>query len=136
MSFTIKDCLPAPEQWMSLRESVGWSVFQEEVAQKSLDATLYCVCAFENGDLVGMARVLGDGVISFYIGNVIVRPDKQNQGIGKAILERIIAYVEGAAYPGAIASLFAIQGKEAFYTRFGFECRPDECHGSGMSRYF
>lgn len=136
MAYSVEECLPTPGQWMALRASVGWATFPEEVAAKSLAATPYCVCAFEDGELVGMGRVLGDGVISFYIGNVMVRPDHQGSGIGSEIMERINTYVESVAVPGAIASLLSIKGREEFYTQFGFECRPDETHGSGMSRRY
>lgn len=136
MAYTIEQCLPAPEQWMELRASVGWATFPTEIAAKSLAATPFCVCAFEDGKLIGMGRVLGDGVISFYIGNVMVRPDHQKSGIGTEIMKHIGDYVKSVAAPGAIASLLSIKGREEFYTQFGFECRPDETHGSGMSRRY
>lgn len=136
MPYIVKPGLPSPEQWMLLRQSVGWATFEPEVAKRSLAATQYCVCAYDADRLIGMGRVLGDGVVSYYIGNVIVLPERQNEGIGGAIIEQIMDYVERTAAPGAIASLFAIRGKEEFYARFGFEARPDERHGSGMSRYY
>ena len=121
---------------MRLRKSVGWATFPEEVAEKSLRATLFCVCAFDGDELIGMGRILGDGVISFYIGNVMVHPSRQGEGVGKEIMTRISAYLDENAAPGAIASLLSIKGTEEFYTQFGFEARPDESHGSGMSKYF
>lgn len=136
MAYTIEQHIPTAAQWMALRESVGWATFPMEVAEKSLAVTPFCVCAFEDGELIGMGRVLGDGVISFYIGNIMVRPDRQRSGIGREIMEKIMAYVRSVAAPGAIASLLSIKGKEEFYTQFGFECRPDDTHGSGMSIRF
>lgn len=136
MSYTIEVRLPTASQWMSLRASVGWATFSEEVAAQSLAATPFCVCAFENGELIGMGRVLGDGIVSFYVGNVMVRPDHQGSGIGREIMERIMAHVNELAAPGAIASLLSIKGKEDFYTQFGFERRPDDKHGSGMSIHY
>jgi len=136
LAFTIEKRLPTAEQWMALRASMGWATFPPEVAEKSLNATWYCVCAFDGDKLIGMGRVLGDGVISFYIGNVMVLPSYQNEGVGKRIIERILAHVERNAAPGAIASLFSIKGKEEFYTPFGFKVRPDENRGPGMSKYF
>lgn len=132
----IREHIPTAGQWMALRESVGWATFPLDVAEKSLAATPYCVCAVVDGELIGMGRVLGDMVISFYIGNVMVRPDYQGTGIGREIMERIMAKVRACAAPGAIASLLSIKGKEEFYTQFGFERRPDDAHGSGMSVRF
>lgn len=137
MAYTIEEKIPSAQQWMALRRSVGWATFPPDVARRSLEATLFCVCAFDqSGELIGMGRVLGDGVISFYIGNVMVRPDRQGEGIGSAVMQRINTWVENVAAPGAIASLLSIQGRESFYTRFGFVRRPDDTHGSGMSRSF
>lgn len=121
---------------MDLRKSVGWATFDEKDAEKSLEATIFCVCAFEDGELIGMARLLGDGVICFYVGNVMVRPDRQREGIGKEIMDEIMKYLDENAAKGAIASLLSIADKEDFYTQFGFIKRPDENQGCGMSRRY
>lgn len=134
--YTVEIKKPTPAQWMALRAGVDWASFPEEIAQKSLDHTTFCVCAMDGGELIGMGRVLGDCVFSFYIGNVMVRPDRQLEGVGRAIMEVIMAYVDENAVPGAIASLMSIKGKEEFYTRFGFVERPDDAHGAGMSKYY
>jgi predicted N-acetyltransferase YhbS len=136
LPYTIEHRLPTAKQWMKLRESVGWATFTDDAAEKSLWASLFCVCAFEDGELIGMARVLGDGAISFYVGNVMVKPERQNEGIGRDIMNDIMAYVEKHAAKGAIASLLSISGKEEFYTQFGFEKRPDEKQGCGMSKRY
>ena len=136
MDYTIEERVPTATQWMALRQSVGWATFPHQAAQRSLEHTPFCVCAFRGEELIGMGRVLGDQIITFYVGNIMVRPEYQRLGIGRNIMERIMAYVEESAVPGAIASLLSIKGKEGFYTRFGFERRPDENHGSGMSKRF
>jgi len=136
MRYTIEEKIPTPEQWMSLRESVGWATFPLEAARRSLELTPYCVCAFDGERLIGMGRVLGDCVITFYVGNVMVRPEYQGSRIGSKIMWQIMQHVDENAVPGAIASLLSIKGKEDFYLQFGFECRPDEHHGSGMSKRF
>ena len=134
--YTIEEKIPTAQQWMSLRQSVGWATFPTQAAQRSLELTPFCVCAFAGDELVGMGRVLGDQVITFYVGNVMVRPEHQGAGLGSQIMERIMVYLRKNAVPGAIASLLAIQGKEDFYERYGFGRRPDEHHGSGMSLRF
>ena len=136
MQYTIEERIPSAQQWMALRQSVGWATFPMEAAQRSLEATPFCVCAFAGDELIGMGRVLGDGVITFYVGNVMVTPRYQNAGVGDRIMQRIMGYLHRSAVPGAIASLLAIQGIEDFYGRYGFERRPDEHHGSGMSMRF
>lgn len=136
MPYTIECRAPTAKQWMELRKSVGWASFDEKDAEKSLAATSFCVSAFEDGELIGMARVLGDGVICFYVGNVMVRPDRQREGIGREIMDEIMRYLNSHAAKGAIASLLSIRGKEEFYTQFGFVRRPDDTQGCGMSKRY
>ena len=135
-SYKIVKGLPSAAQWMALRESVGWATFPKETADKSLAATSFCVCAYEGDRLIGMGRVLGDGVFTFYIGNVMVVPDHQGEGIGREIMAVIMDYVDECACPGAIASLLSISGSEDFYVQFGFEKRPNELRGCGMSKHY
>jgi len=136
LEYTIEEKTPTAVQWMSLRRSVGWATFPLEAARRSLELTPFCVSAFAGDQLVGMGRVLGDCVITFYVGNVMVTPEYQGTGVGGQIMERIMAYLHKNAVPGAIASLLSIQGVEDFYEQYGFERRPDEKHGSGMSLRF
>lgn len=136
MPYTIALRKPTAKQWMALRQSVGWAVFDERAAEQSLAATSFCVSAFDGEDLIGMARVLGDGIICFYVGNVMVRPDRQREGIGREIMNEIMRYLDEHAAKGAMASLLSIKGKEEFYTQFGFEPRPDDTRGCGMSRRY
>ena len=136
MQYTIEERIPTAQQWMDLRQSVGWATFPLEAASRSLELTPFCVCAFAGEELVGMGRVLGDQVITFYVGNVMVKPACQGFGIGSQIMQRIMDYLKQNAVPGAIASLLAIKDKEDFYAQYGFERRPDESHGSGMSMRF
>lgn len=136
MAYTIEHRAPTAKQWMELRKSVGWAAFDEEDAEKSLAATNFCVCAFEDGELLGMARVLGDGIICFYVGNVMVRPDRQREGLGREIMNEIMKYLDEHAAKGAIASLLSIKDKEEFYMQFGFVKRPDEFQGCGMSKRY
>jgi len=135
-NYRIEESLPSATQWMALRASVGWATFPEDIADKSLAATSFCVCAYEGEKLIGMARVLGDGVFTFYIGNVMVVPEHQGEGIGREIMDVIMAHVDENAYPGAIASLLSISGSEDFYLQFGFEKRPNEKNGCGMSKHY
>ena len=134
--YKIEVGVPSAAQWMALRASVGWATFPEEIANKSLAATSFCVCAYDADNLIGMGRVLGDGVFTFYIGNVMVVPEHQGEGIGREIMEVIMTHVDKNACPGAIASLLSISGSEDFYVQFGFGKRPNESHGCGMSKHY
>src|SRR5215510_8645970 len=45
--------------------------------------------------LVGAGRALADGVDCAYIADVAVHPDHQRRGLGRAIIERLVAAATG-----------------------------------------
>lgn len=63
-----------------------------EVAEESLNQSLFGVTVQYQGKVVGMGRVIGDGRIFFYIQDIAVLPEHQNKGIGKLIMETIQEY--------------------------------------------
>lgn len=74
------------------------------------------VTARDSGKLVGFGRLLSDGAVIAYINNMAVSAQYQGQGIGKAILERL---VETA---GNVKSIFLYSDTaDQFYLDHGFE---------------
>lgn len=135
MQFYIQEKIPDGSEWVSLRESVGFGAYNEQQAVRGLKNSLFCVCALNDaGQTIGMARVVGDGVTCFYIQDVIVRPEYQNVGVGFAMMKRVISYIDENSVPNAVVGLMAAKGKEGFYEKFGFVCRPNDNKGSGMVR--
>ena len=47
--------LPSAAEYNHLRALVGWGVYQEDVIDRFLPNSLYCVCAFMGAEIVGMA---------------------------------------------------------------------------------
>lgn len=128
--------MPTVDEFFALRKSVGWGLGETTAFAKGLERSLYGVCAFVDGKLVGIARVIGDGYTCFYIQDVIVKPEFQRMGIGMAMMEKIMHYIVETATPGAIVGLMAAKGKEAFYEKFGFWKRPNEHFGCGMMQFW
>lgn len=67
-------------------------------------------------DLVGVGRALADGLDCSYIADVAVHPDSQRIGLGKAIIERLVALSNGHKK----IILYANPGTEGFYSSLGF----------------
>lgn len=127
---------PTGEQLVRLCEAVGWSGRNKEDIQKGLDGSLFAVCAVMGGGLIGSARVVGDGRSVFYIQDVIVLPEHQAKGVGRAMMRRVMEYIASAACEGAVVGLMAAKDKEPFYEKFGFHARPNEKEGAGMQQYW
>jgi ribosomal protein S18 acetylase RimI-like enzyme len=92
---------------------------------------LISVAAIHKNQVIGMGRVIGDRVIMCYILDLIVLPEFQGRGIGKAIMENLIAYVKDSALP-TIGLFTAEKGLEKFYEKFGFFIRPSDDRGPCM----
>ena len=78
--------------------------------------SMFRAFAFESGRLVGVGRVLADGRDCAYLCDIAIHPDCQGQGLGRAIIERLLSQCGGHRK----IILYAVPGKEALYERLGF----------------
>lgn len=125
--------LPEASKWLELRKQAGLNAHERplEVAQKGLDNSIYGVSVYDGTELIGMARIVGDGYTCFYLQDVIVSPNYQGYGIGNQIMLKMLEYLDNVD-DNAIIGLMSAKGKEGFYERFGFVQRPTNELGSGM----
>ena len=74
---------------VSLYGSVGWGAYTSdpEGLARAVAGSTYVVTARHDGELIGLARGLSDDVSIFYLQDILVRPEWQQQGIGKALLD-------------------------------------------------
>lgn len=127
--YEIVEQKPTAEEYLALRSVVGWGNPSLETAESAITGSLFCVCVRHNAKLVAFGRVVGDGSFIFYIQDMIVHPEYQKQGLGKAIMERIMSYIEAAGGGDAYIGLMAARGVRGFYERFGFSVRKDDQPG-------
>lgn len=118
----IEDRLPTPQEHRRLAEAVGWAhAFDWPSQPASLaGSTLGVVAVDAAGETVGMARVVGDGVKYFMVQDVVVLPDRQGQGIGRALLARVLDVIAERAPAPAFVTLFATDEGSALYRAAGF----------------
>lgn len=123
------------KDYVNLRESVGWRNDTKEQVNHALAHSLYKITAVEDGQAVGMGRLLGDGLY-YLVADVVVRSEYQGKRIGSEIMKKILEYVETQTPIQGRASvqLIAAKGKEAFYERMGFKRIPHEDCGTGMRK--
>ncbi len=123
-----------PELFLELYTSVGWEPPCREQAEAALRHTLAGFVAYVDDAPVGMARLIGDMGMSFYIKDFAVAPEYQSRGVGREILRAMEQYIKDVLPEGWAVSLELISTKEAvpFYERMGFEKRPCETDGPGM----
>jgi ribosomal protein S18 acetylase RimI-like enzyme len=136
MDARVKELLPSPEEYNTLRAAVGWGTYDTAAVALSLPKSLFCVCACCDDRVVGMARVVGDATLVQYVQDVVVLPEFQNRGIGKSLMDAVMAYVGAHATDNSVVGLMSAKGKESFYERYGFVRRPNEQLGSGMTLFW
>ena len=125
------------EEYNELRMSAEWRPITQGQAERGLEHTTFLVAVRDHGKIVAMGRMLFDFGYTAYLGDVIVRPEYQGQGIGKKIVEELIDRTLEAAHEGEriMFILGAAKDKEGFYEKLGFHRRPNEFSGDGMSMW-
>jgi ribosomal protein S18 acetylase RimI-like enzyme len=126
---------PTVPEYLAMRCKVDLGEVDPALAQQALEASLFHVTIRDQGKLIAMARVVGDGALYFYIQDVAVGPDYQNQGLGDALMLKLEAFLSGVTQKGATIGLLAAKNKESFYARYGYLDRSGEPLGRGMSKF-
>lgn len=113
--------LPNAEEFVNLRILAGMSVRSVEGVKIGLVHTNHMV-TFRDGELlVGMGRIIGDRATTFQITDVVVHPDYQGKGLGKAIMKELVDWLEENAVPPAYVSLIADGDAKFLYEKFEFK---------------
>ena len=79
------------KQLINLYQSVGWTSYTEkpELLQQAVHNSLYVLGAFDHDQLIGLIRVVGDGLTIIYIQDLLVLPAYQNKGIGSTLINKV-----------------------------------------------
>ena len=129
--YTLVDNSLKAEDFIRLKISAGFRERQIELVERALAKNLFDVVAVSGNEVVGMGRLVGDGVMYWYLQEIVVLPEYQGKGIGTAIVNRLLEYITEHTEKGAFTSvgLTAAEGKDGFYERFGFS------KSNGMTKY-
>jgi GNAT superfamily N-acetyltransferase len=109
----------------NILKMTGMAFFAPEVHQKIFEASYAVSFVFDGDRLIGCGRALSDGIYQAALYDIAVLPEYQGQGIGRSIMETLLARV---GHCNVI--LYAAPGKEAFYQKLGFRAMK-----TGMVRF-
>ena len=125
------------EEYLGLRDRVGWVHFPLEEAQICVEKAYMVICVRDDEKAIGVARLLWDGGYIAFLSDVIVDSEYQGRGIGRKLVEACIQRLKDDMKPGYKVKmcLLSAKGKEPFYEKFGFEERPNDKLGSGMDQW-
>ncbi|MBU8932681.1 MAG: GNAT family N-acetyltransferase [candidate division Zixibacteria bacterium] len=125
-----KNEVPDPVEYLELFETTGWnSKYRVDSVELShaLANSWYLVVAYDGDQLVGVGRVVSDGVLYGMIYDMIVRPSHQGKGVGSTILRMLVEECKSAGLRDI--QLFSASGKTSFYLNRGFVERPEDAPG-------
>jgi len=80
------------EKLMNLYQNVGWSAYTEDLdlLKNAIEKSLDVITAWEEGELVGLIRTIGDGLTILYIQDILVLKEHQKKGIGSILLKEVL----------------------------------------------
>ena len=80
------------DEILRLYTQVGWTAYTENMPalEQGYKNSLLVLAAYENEELLGIVRVVGDGATVILVQDLLVSPKKQRQGIGTALLKAVL----------------------------------------------
>lgn len=114
------------EEYIDIMSSVSWKIPSERLLEISLKNGINVKYVLNN-KTVGMASFVTNGGYAGLIMDVVVKPDFQGKGYGKALIKSLIKYIQSQMQDGEemMIQLLSAPGKEKFYSNFGFKVKKE-----------
>ena len=108
------------EEILGLYTSVGWTAYTEDPAalRRGYENSLLVLAAYEDGNLAGIIRAVGDGATVVFIQDILVFPEYQRKGIGSALLRAVLDKYAGVRQVELVTD--NTEKTVAFYQSMGF----------------
>ncbi len=134
MKISIKENNKNVQEFNLLYDAVGWGAYDEKVSKIALDNTFYSVSIYDDNQIIGYGRLIGDAICFIYIHDIMVKPEYQSQKIGTLIMNKLLEKIKELKKENQSLRVYlgASKGKEKFYEKFGFIKRTDAGLGYGM----
>ena len=115
---------------LDLYDSVSWSNYTNRPQQleQAFHQSLFVMAAYDDEELVGLIRAVGDGLTIIFIQDLLVYPHYQRQGIGRSLLQKTLERFKDVYH----IQLATEQSDKnlAFYQELGFRRQEDfDCTG-------
>jgi ribosomal protein S18 acetylase RimI-like enzyme len=79
------------------------------------------VALYNDKELIGFGRIIGDGGTVFQVTDVVVLPEYQGKGLGKRIMTELTDYIKEHAPKYSYVSLIADGPADKLYEKYGFK---------------
>ena len=111
------DSIIDKKQLVNLFNSVGWKTAEyPNRLYSAIKNSEYIMSVWNNDELIGLISAISDGAINVFITYLLVKPEYQNKGVGKIMMNDFCKHFKG--YGRRILSTEL--DKEKYYNKFGF----------------
>ena len=88
--------IPNSNDVLKLYNDANWFAYTKDLdtLMLSLEKSIYTLSAWDEDTLVGLVRVVGDGVSIVYIQDVLVKSSHKRQGIGTQLVKEVLKAYE------------------------------------------
>ncbi|GAA4525767.1 GNAT family N-acetyltransferase [Brachybacterium paraconglomeratum] len=112
---------PTSEEYVQLRRESGLSPRTPAQASGALSASwAWTTVRTAEGVLAAMGRVIGDGTWYFHLADIATDPSHQRRGLGRVVMEQLIARIDDVAPPQPYITLLADPPGQSLYRSLGF----------------
>ena len=80
------------EEILRLYGAVGWTAYTDNAAalREGFGHSLLTLAAYEEDELLGLVRTVGDGTTVVFVQDLLVLPERRRQGIGSALMQAVL----------------------------------------------
>lgn len=125
-AYELIDEPPTLADYRELRRASGLSPVVEAQGQGALaNSWFFChVRHVGSGETVAMGRIIGDGGWYFHIADMATLPAHQRRGLGRMVLDRLLAEIDRRAPANPYVTLMADPPGRRLYESVGFREAP------------
>lgn len=87
-----RDVIPQIEKLAELYNDVGWYNYTANLVKlkKAFEQSLSIVSVWKEEELIGLVRVVGDGLTIIYIQDLLIKNRYQRQGMGSLLMKEVV----------------------------------------------
>lgn len=111
---------------------LGWKFLDNKAIKKSIKNSMLKVSCVENGNTIGIARLVGDGFSHGFLTDVIVHPDYQGKGVGKTMVKYLLTKLQNYVDKNCdefMVELTPTKDNAEFYVKCGFKHNLEAMEG-------
>lgn len=107
---------------VAIYENVGWVAYLQDKDKlfSAFENSLYLLGAFDDEQMIGFARVVGDGEHIVLVQDLIIAPEYQNCGIGSCLFEKVMDRFQEVRMFMVVTDA-EDKRNNAFYRKFGMK---------------